>query len=243
MSLCCYTVSLSHVSAIPPVGVKTASWKAKRAWLPQLPKFFSSPHLHIHLLHLFKNPRIHTETSKSSSFITSITFATVEMDPYDLNVPPSLLDSVCPVGDFLYDEPSESPSASTAPTTFRPSIGGQYHLNGASLFDSEYIDPAMLEGSDNSAMGNLVNDYAFPAMQDTHDELSPYHPEWQSPATDFEQQQNFQAQQGVSSPGVGFPNALDTSTQGDASFDWPGTQQGVHGSTGSLAFSQGEHFG
>jgi len=115
-------------------------------------------------------------------------------------------------------------------------------LNGTLLFDTEYIDLAMLEGSDNSAMGNLINDYTFPAMQDTQDELSPYHPEWQSQATDFEQQQqqNFQAQQGV---GFGFPNAPDTSTQGDASFDWPGAQQGVHGPTGSLAFSQGEHFG
>jgi len=167
------------------------------------------------------------------------------MDPYDLDVPPNLLDSVCQVGDFLRDEPSESSSAFTAPTTFRPSIGGHYQLNGASLFDTEYIDPALLMAPDTTAMGNFINDYSFPAMQDTQKEPSPYHPEWQSPTTDFEQQQQqiFQAEQGVGSPEVGFPNALDTSTQGEASFDWPATQQAVHGPTSSLAFSQREPFG
>ncbi|CZR55627.1 uncharacterized protein PAC_05515 [Phialocephala subalpina] len=166
------------------------------------------------------------------------------MDPYDLNVPTYLLDSVFPFGDFLCeDEPSESSSASTAPTTFSPSIGGQYQLNGASLFDTEYIDPALLKGPDTAAMGNLINDFTFPAMQYTQNESSPYHPERQSPATDFEQQQQmFLAQQGVSSSEVVFPNALDTSAQGDASFDWPGAQQEVHGPTGKLAFSQREHF-
>ena len=165
------------------------------------------------------------------------------MDPYDPNDPTFPLDSEFPFSDFLCDEPSESSSASAAPTTFSPSIGGQYHLNGASLFDTEYIDPAMLKGPDTTSMSNFLNDYTFPAMQDSRIELSPYHPEWQSPAPDFEQQQIFQAQQGVSSPGVVFPNALDTSAQCDASSDSPGAQQGVHGPIGNLPFSQREHFG
>jgi hypothetical protein len=166
------------------------------------------------------------------------------MDPYDLNDPTFLLDSEFPFSDFLYDEPSESSSAPTAPTMFSSSIDGQYHLNGPSLFDTEYIDPAMRMGPDTTSMGNSLNDYAFPAMQDSQIELSPYRPEWQSPAPDFEQQQIFQAQQGVSSPGVVFPNALDTSAQSDASSDSPGGQQGVHGPTSNLAsFSQREHFG
>jgi hypothetical protein len=166
------------------------------------------------------------------------------MDPYDLSIPTFLLDSEFPFSDFPCDEPSESSSASAAPTTFSPSIGGQYHLNGASLFDTEYINPAMLRGPDTTSMSNSLNDYTFPAMQDSQMELSPYHPEWQSPATDFEEQQQiFQAEQGVSSPGVGFPNALDTSAECDASSDSPGAQQGVHGPIGNLAFSQREHFG
>jgi hypothetical protein len=166
------------------------------------------------------------------------------MDSYDLNDPTFLLDSEFPFSDFLYDEPSESSSAPTAPTMFSSSIDGQYRLNGPSLFDTEYIDPAMLMGPDTTSMGNSLNDCTFPAMQDSQIELSPYHPEWQSPATDFEQQQQiFQGQQGVRSPGVVFPNALDTSAQSDASFDSPGVQQGVHGPIGNLAFSQKEPFG
>jgi hypothetical protein len=161
------------------------------------------------------------------------------MDPCELNVPTDLLDSVFPFDDFLCDEPCESSSASTAPTTFSPSIGGQYQLNGASLFDTEYVDPAMLKGPDTTAMGNSINDYTFPAMQYTQNESSPYNSEWQSPAADFEQQQKlFQAQQDFSSAGVGFANAPDTSAQGDASFDWPEAQQGFHGATGNLASSQ-----
>jgi hypothetical protein len=165
------------------------------------------------------------------------------MDPYDPNDPTFPLDSEFPFSDFLCDELFESSSASAVPTTFSPSIGGRYHLNGASLFDTEYIDPAMLS-PDTTSMSNSLNDYTFPAMQDTQNESSPYHPEWQSPATDFEEQQQiFQAQRGVSSPGVVFPNALDTSAQGDASSDSSGAQQGVHGPIGNLAFSQREHFG
>jgi hypothetical protein len=165
------------------------------------------------------------------------------MDPYDLNIPTYSLDSAFPFSDFLCDEPSEPASASTAPTTFSFSTDGQYQLNDPSLFDTEYIDPAMLKGLDTTSMGNLTNDNTFPAMQYTQNEPSPYHPEWKSSAPDFEQQQQiFQAEQGVILPGV-VPNALDTSAQGDASFDWPRTQQGVHGPTGNLAFSQSEHFG
>jgi hypothetical protein len=152
------------------------------------------------------------------------------MDSYNLNVP-TYLDSEFPFGDFLCDEPSESSSASTAHTTFSSSISGQYQLNGASLFDTEYIDPALLQGPDTTAMGNFINGDTFPAMQYTQNESSPFHPEWQSPATSSEQQQIFQAQQGVSSAGVVFPNALDTSAQGD------------HGPTSNLSFSQREHFG
>jgi hypothetical protein len=164
------------------------------------------------------------------------------MDSYDLNDPTYPLDSVFPFSDFLCDEPSESSSQFTAPTTFSPSIGGQYQLNGASLFDTEYIDPAMLQDTNTTVVGN--NDYIFPTMQYIRNESSPYQQECQSPAPDFDEQpQNFQAQQGVSSTGVVFPNALDMSAEADASFDWPRDEQGVHGPTGNLGFGQGEHFG
>jgi hypothetical protein len=166
------------------------------------------------------------------------------MDPYDLNNPTYSLDSAFTFSDFLCDEPSEPASATTAPTNFSFSTDGQYQLNDASLFDTEYIDPAMLKGLDTTAMGNLTNDNTFPTMQYTQNEPSPYPPHWKSSAADFEQQQQiFQAEQGVTSLGVVVPNALDTSAQGDASFDWSRTQQGVHGPTGDLAFSQSEHFG
>jgi hypothetical protein len=123
-------------------------------------------------------------------------------------------------------------------------------LNGTSLFDTEYIDPALLEAPNSTAMSDFINDYSFPAMQFTQNELSPYHPEWQSPATDFEQQQQiFQMQQGV--PEGVWENALDTSAHDNTSFDWPGARQGglatlhhiTNQPTGSLAFSQREHLG
>ena len=164
------------------------------------------------------------------------------MDSYDLNDPTYPLNSAFPFGDFLCDEPSESSTQFTAPNNFSPSIGGQYQLKGASLFDTEYIDPAILQDPNTTAMVN--NDCIFPTMQYIRNESSPYHQEWQSPAPDFDEQpQIFQAQQGVSSTGVVSPYALDMSAQADASFDWPGDEQGVRGPTGNLAFSQREHFG
>jgi hypothetical protein len=162
------------------------------------------------------------------------------MDSYDLN--DSNFDLEFPFGEFLCDEPSESSSAPTAHTIFSTSIGGQYSLNGASLFDSEYIDPAMLMGPDTTSMDNSLNGYTFPASQDTQNEPSPFQPKWQSPATDFEElQNNFQD---IGSGAVS-PNALDTSAQGDASFDSLTrleAHQAVHGPMGNLAFSQKEHF-
>jgi hypothetical protein len=219
---------------------------AKRATrLPSLPKYFLS----LLIFATFAPVQIselRAELSQSSQF-TSINVSTIEMDPYDLNVPTYLHDSVFPFADFPCDGATEDrpSSKSPAPTTLSPSIDGRYHLNGASLFDTECIDPALLETPNPTAMSDFINDYSFPAMQFTQNELSPYYPEWQSPATDFEQQQqNFQTQQGV------FPNALDASGH-DTSFDWPGAQQGglatldhiANQPTGSLAFSQREHLG
>ncbi|KAF4615585.1 hypothetical protein G7Y89_g15289 [Cudoniella acicularis] len=174
------------------------------------------------------------------------------MDTHNLNDPTYLHDSVLPFADFQPDEASEDKLSRNppAPTTFSSSIDGRYQLNGASLSDTEYIDPALLERSNPSAMVDFIKDYSFPAMQYTQSELSPYHPDWQSPTTDFEQQQqNFQTPHGV--PEGAFPNAPDTPAQYDIGFDWLGTREGIQDSlildhianqpTGSLAFSQREH--
>lgn len=177
------------------------------------------------------------------------------MDSHELSAPPYIDNSVFPFADFQFDEASmDRPSSeSAAPNTFSSNIDGRYQLNNASLFDTEYIDPALLEAPNPVAMNNFLNDYCSPAMQYTENDPSPFHPEWHSPATDFEeQQQNFQSQQGVHE-GI-FPNALDTLPPGGTSFDWPGASQGGQGSpatpdhlangpTGSLAFSRREYLG
>jgi len=163
-----------------------------------------------------------------------------------------LLDSELSLADFPRSEASEERPSSRNPmsSTFYPSIGGQYRFNGPSLFDIEYINPAMLEAPSPNIMGGFSNNYPFLSMQNTQNELSPYHPDWQSPVTEFEQQQQiFQSQQGVLEGA--FPNAQDTSTHEDMSLDWSGAWQGgletlnhiANRPTDSSAFSHQEHFG
>ena len=163
------------------------------------------------------------------------------MDPCDLN------DLVFPFADFQGDETSDRPSSES----LSPGIDGRYKSNGTSLFDTQYIDPALLEAPNPIAMGDFMIDHSPPAMQYTQNELSPYHPEWQSPSMGFEQQQNlFQSQQ-QDLPEGAFPNALDTSALGDTNFDWFGARQGspenldhiANQPTGSLASSQRETCG
>ncbi len=177
------------------------------------------------------------------------------MDSHDLNAPPDIDYSVFPFADFqCYEASVDRPSSeSAAPITFSSNTDGRYQMNNASLFDTEYIDPALLEAQNPVATDNSLNDNCSPAMQYTQNDLSPFHPEWHNPATDFdEQQQNLQSQQGVTDGA--FPNALDMSPHDRTSFDWPEAWQGGQGSiaildhiangpTGSLAFSQREHFG
>jgi hypothetical protein len=103
-------------------------------------------------------------------------------------------------------------------TTFLPGMGGgKYQLKGASLFDTEYIDPAMLKGPDTTAMGNFINNSTFRAMKYTQNEPSPHHPEWAVSSYGREAAANFH-------PGAFFKTPR---TRLDASFDWPGAQQGA----------------
>lgn len=181
------------------------------------------------------------------------------MDSHDLNVPLNIDDSALLFPDFQCDEATVDTSfgESMAPFTFSSNIDGRYQLNNsASLFDTEYIDPALLQAQNPVATNNFLNNCCSPAIQYTQNDLSPFHPAWHTLAADFEeQQQNFQSQQGV--PDGAFPNALDTSSYDGSSFDWPEGWQGGQGSlatlghianepTVSLAFSQKEetvHFG
>ncbi|KFY11584.1 hypothetical protein V492_04375 [Pseudogymnoascus sp. VKM F-4246] len=173
------------------------------------------------------------------------------MDSHNLNTPFDL--SAFLVTDFQDDDPSMGTTSSsefTAPFTASSNIDGRYQLNNASLFDPDYLDPAFLEAQNSVATNNFLNDYCSPAIQNTQNDLSPFHPEWHTPATDFEeQQQNFQGQQGV--PDGAFPNALGTSPTDGSGFDWSRAWQGAQGSLGpldhiangptsSLAFNQKE---
>lgn len=180
------------------------------------------------------------------------------MDSHNLKVPLDIDDSALLLADFQCDEATVGTSfdESIAPFTFSSNIDGRYQLNTASLFDTEYIDAALLEAQNPVSTNNFLNNYCSPAIQDTQNDLSPFHPAWHTPAANFEeQQQNFQSQQGV--PDGAFPNALNTSSHDGSSFDWPEAWQGGQGSlttldhignepTTSLAFSQKkemEHFG
>ena len=180
------------------------------------------------------------------------------MDFHDLNAPPCDEQSVFPFADLQYDEASVGrPSSEFAvPIDFSSNVNGRYKLNNASFFDTEYIDPALLEAQNPAVINNVPNDYYSPTMQYTQNGLSAFHPEWHTLATDFEeQQQNFQSQLGVHDGA--FPNALDMSLDDGTSFDWPGAWQGERGEqdsvasldhiankpTGSLDFSQGDYLG
>ncbi|KFY44811.1 hypothetical protein V494_01297 [Pseudogymnoascus sp. VKM F-4513 (FW-928)] len=175
------------------------------------------------------------------------------MDSHGLNTPFDL--SAFLAADFQGDGPSMDTASSsefTAPFTASSNIGGRYQLNGASLFDPDYIVPAFPEAHNSVATNNFrfLDDYCSPAIQHTQNDLSPFHPEWHAPAADFEeQQQNLRGQQGV--PDGVFPNALDTSPYDGSGFDWPGAWQGAqrslgplnhiaNGPTSNLAFSQTE---
>jgi hypothetical protein len=163
------------------------------------------------------------------------------MDPYDLDPH----DFVLPFTDFQGDEASEDRPFSEF---LKPNLDGRYQLNDAVLFDTEYINPAMLEARDPAAMNDFTIDHSLPAMQYTQNELSPYHVEWQSPTMEFEEQnKKFQTQRQGVLEGA-FPNALDTSAHRDMDVDWLRTLQGgletsdhiANQITGSLAFSQRE---
>ena len=119
------------------------------------------------------------------------------MDPYDLNFSTNLHNSVS--ADFQSDETSVNrPSCkSPAPITFSSSIDGQYQLNRTPQFNIEYIDPAMLESRNPTAMSSYVHDYPLPAIQNPQNEFSAFHLE-RSTAVDFEQQQQIlQSQQEI----------------------------------------------
>jgi hypothetical protein len=92
----------------------------------------------------------------------------------------------------------------------------------------------MLGASNPTALRDI--DYPFPAMHYTQNDLSSsYRQEWQSPTTEFEQQQQtFQTQQ-QDMPEGAFPNAFDTSAHGDTSFDWPKTRQVSLETAGNIA--------
>jgi len=167
---------------------------------------------------------------------TSTIFLTIEMDFHDLNAPPYVEQSVFPFADLQCDEASvDWPSSEfAAPIDFSSNVDGRYKMNNASFFDTEYIDPALLEAQNPAAMNDALNDYDSPTMQNTQNGLSAFHPEWHNLATDFEEQQhNFQSRQGVHDGA--FPNALDTSPHDGTSFDWPGAWQGEQGGLDSLA--------
>lgn len=111
------------------------------------------------------------------------------MDSHDLNVPLDIDHSALLFADFQCDEASVDTSfgESTAPFTFSSNIDGRYQLNNASLFYTEYIDPALLEAQNPIATNNFLNHYCSPAIQSTQNDLSPFHPAWHTPATDFEE--------------------------------------------------------